>query len=30
VAQVLTDAATAWIADVSSGAYPDADHSYDE
>lgn len=30
VAQVLTDAATAWIADVSSGVYPDADHSYDE
>lgn len=30
VAGVLTDAATAWIADVSSGAYPDADHSYDE
>ena len=30
VAQVLTDAATAWIADVGSGAYPDAEHSYDD
>jgi 3-methyl-2-oxobutanoate hydroxymethyltransferase len=30
VAQVLTDAAQTWIADVSSGAYPDAAHSYDE
>ena len=24
------DAATAWIADVGSGAYPDAEHSYDD
>jgi 3-methyl-2-oxobutanoate hydroxymethyltransferase len=30
VAEVLDGAAKAWIKDVSSGAYPDADHSYDE
>lgn len=29
VAQVLTDAAHAWAADVASGAYPSAEHSYD-
>lgn len=29
VAQVLTEAAQAWAADVSSGAYPTAEHSYD-
>jgi len=30
LAGVLTDAATNWIADVNAGAYPDAEHSYDE
>jgi 3-methyl-2-oxobutanoate hydroxymethyltransferase len=30
VAQVLTDAATAWAADVASGVYPAPEHSYDE
>jgi 3-methyl-2-oxobutanoate hydroxymethyltransferase len=30
VAKVLDDAAKTWIKDVSSGAYPDAEHSYDE
>jgi 3-methyl-2-oxobutanoate hydroxymethyltransferase len=30
VAAVLTDAAQAWAADVASGAYPTAEHSYDE
>ncbi|MEZ5189826.1 MAG: 3-methyl-2-oxobutanoate hydroxymethyltransferase, partial [Schumannella sp.] len=30
LAQVLTDAAQTFIAEVASGAYPDADHSYDE
>ncbi|HWH26960.1 MAG TPA: 3-methyl-2-oxobutanoate hydroxymethyltransferase [Pseudolysinimonas sp.] len=30
LAGILTDAATEWIADVNSGAYPDAEHSYRE
>jgi len=30
VAKVLDDAAKTWIKDVGSGAYPDAEHSYDE
>jgi len=30
LAQTLGDAATAWAADVASGAYPAPEHSYDE
>jgi 3-methyl-2-oxobutanoate hydroxymethyltransferase len=29
LAQVLTDAAKAWSADVASGDYPSAEHSYE-